>query len=392
MKNKIRFFAVVVLLLVIPCLASCGNIAPDDGGETSVTTVPTGLGETGQTSAVSAETEPVTEAVTEPVTEAVTEAATESDPQSSEAYTEPTEADIAAELAEKYLGAVMDRVIWGKATDLGEFAVSGEAEEELREFTDSLVLQSIRELHLFGADISKLSIETEIGNFREEDGNLVGNAVIYQKLWRAEGEPLSLSKNLRLSFAFDGESCKLAGASRIAPELPTDIYLLGVRERTTFSELDIVYVNDPATQSEALACDLVASGIENIVLGSKNDLLELAGVGAEERAGLVSAFAAVSGGYLEESFSGTADVRISSEVESEGPGLAGILVRVDSGIVIERPELMCSPTPADGCFRVMTEQDESGAWRVTEMTVVHGDQSIAIHGLIQELYLESLAE
>lgn len=388
MKSRIKYGVLILALFSVAILFSaCGNTDPIEPPETSGTTHLTSTAPTGQTTEPSLTAMTTTEALTESAAESVTQATGTT----AETQPPPTEADIAAKLTEKYLNAVIDSVIWGTEIDLDMFAASDEYKERLEQFTDSLVMQNIRAIHMFGGGASELSIKTETGNFREENGVLVGNGSIYPKL-TVNGEKFTFGQTIRLSFVFDGEECKIFDADRVARDLPTDIYLPEVQNRTTFSELNFVRDYQQMTPEEQIAFNLISSGIENIVLGKKNAFPE--NVNAEELdpENLVFAFWATAGAYYGESFSGGPDVRISAKTEADGPGYVQIGVWVDSDIVIENPDPMCSPTPVDGFYRVMMKKDNEGAWKVTGMTVVHGDYNIAIHAKIQKLYLDSLEE
>ena len=383
MKNRRILLLIFVSFLVMSFLSACGGTDPVELPKTSE--APHLAAPTDQT------TEPSLTAVTttEEFTESATEAVIQTTGTTVEPPLSPTEADIAAKLTEKYLNAVIDRVIWGTEIDLDIFAASDEYKEQLEQFTDSLVLQDIRAIHMFGGDVSELSIKTETGNFREENGVLVGNGSIYPKL-TVNGEKFTFGQTIRLSFVFDGEECKISDATRVVRDLPTDIYLLEVQNRTTFSELNFVYENSSMSPEEELACNFVATRVENLVLGRKNDFSEIIGPETPDSENLAYAFWAIAGGYSGESFFGDPDVKIYAKTEANGPGYAQVGILVESGITIQNPGMMCSPTPADGFFRVTMEKDREGVWKMTDMTVVHGDYNIAIHAKIQKLYLDSL--
>ncbi|MBQ1954945.1 MAG: hypothetical protein II350_04310, partial [Clostridia bacterium] len=186
------------------------------------------------------------------------------------------------------------------------------------------------------------------------------------------------------------EECKISDATRVVRDLPTDIYLLEVQNRTTFSELNFVCDYLQLSPEEQIACELISSGIENIVLGKNNVLSEIVNTDSPDSENLAYAFWAIAGGYSGESFSGDPDVKIYAKTEANGPGYAQVGILVESGITIQNPGMMCSPTPADGFFRVTMEKDREGVWKMTDMTVVHGEYNIAIHAKIQKLYLDSL--
>ncbi|MBR6772353.1 MAG: hypothetical protein IKM29_03055 [Clostridia bacterium] len=381
MRKTIKITALVLAAVLCLGLCACGDvqtpvsISESSTSATSAATVPTAESSVSETTA---QTSVITEITTEPTIETTTAAVQSTTEILTDELGKPTPVFKAKTEAIMYAHDIISFAVHGPSKSYEQnFAASADV-ENLMLVTASLARECQLRLLVCDGEIGMLKVDAECGNFREENGVLVGNLMLTPIVNINGTDKQVFNRTLRLTFVPEGDHYLISDVEEIIPYGAPNIILWDIQNRTTFSELEFSCVTASESEEELLACEYISLWVENLVLGTDNDFKGVAESGLVIGSDL-AAFDAMAFLGRGENFLGDPKVCISAQTVLLEENNAVVRVSVESGITAKLSGSPCSEKPADGVFELTMKRSNytNGKWRVVDASVIEGDPNIA---------------